>query len=181
METEIRTFGGGLDGHRGSINDICFCSTDTYQTHLASAGDDGLLVWNLYPTPEDEDGEDEGNDTEDEVEQSLDFNPRSRGTASSRHGAQHTTKSLPVPTSYMIKSPHPLRSISSHPSSANEFMISDTHGTVSIVDWTRLDESGPTGWRGHRVVELIEPRTMTGGRRGTWTGAASWKRDDQAL
>lgn len=207
-QERVKLFPGGLTGHHGRINDVCFCTSESYQTHVASVGDDGLLVWNLYPGTYDSDKENENKgddmrldsdpeedgDTEDEeVDQALD--PDYRGSQRRRRtkvsmfysdAKLDETQTLddddddeeqPVRAfNYPIPFSHPLHSIAAHPSSADQFMVSDTHGTVYIIDWTEVDREKPEGWRGHRVVELVDPRALTD--RSSWGGAASWKPDD---
>lgn len=210
---EIRPFGGGLSGHHKTINDVCFCTSETYQTHCASVGDDGLIMWNLYPKAEgdeDEHGdgaenttgrnttngvEGTGTDTEEEVERSLEPEsrhssraPRTNTNAATPGAPLRPLADAPPPqaTAYIIKFPHPLHTISAHPNSASQFMVSDVRGVVCIVDWTKTtlgqDSVGRPGWRGHRVVELVDPRALAdgvAGGRGKWTGGAGWKRDDK--
>ena len=121
----------------------------------------------------------EGNETEDD-EQEVVFDKTSRGNLPVPQGNSYVHTPL-QPTAYNINFSRPLHSISSHPNSANQFMVSDSRGTVFIVDWTALDPTKPAGWRGHRVVELIDPRALTDGLTGvrsTWTGGASWKPND---
>ncbi|KAG9018911.1 hypothetical protein FRB90_008302, partial [Tulasnella sp. 427] len=199
-----------LSGHHKTINDVCFCTSETYQTHCASVGDDGLIMWNLYPKPEADDEEDEedaenrdpgrgdgtGTDTEEEVERSLEpesllssASPRTNlGTNTPRAQTQPVLEDAPTPqaTAYIIKFPHPLHTISAHPNSASQFMVSDVRGVVCIVDWTKTtlgqENIGRPGWRGHRVVELVDPRALSdgvAGGKGHWTGGAGWKRDDK--
>ena len=203
--TEVRMFGSGLSGHHGRINDVCFCTSETYLTHVASAADDGhLILWNLYPLLNSADANGDastpgpgmaidfetGHDTEEETEPSVEPSRKSqsqRRSASRRTPRTGRTSSLepiavPEATAYIIKFAHPLHSISSHPSSASQFMVSDTYGQVFLIDWTKLEpNSKPAAWRGHRVVELVDPRALTDGltgSKGRWTGGASWKRDD---
>ncbi|KAG8904322.1 hypothetical protein FRB99_001907 [Tulasnella sp. 403] len=182
-ESEVRPFGGGLSGHHKRINDICFCTSETYQTHVASIGDDGLILWNLYPRINEagdlsfgQHSSDGGDDTEEEDV----FQTITSKAPKPYHKSENTLP--PQPTAYIIKFPHPLHSIASHPLSANQFMVSDSAGTVFIVDWTKLDSDKPsTMWKGHRVVELVDPRALTDrltGGKPSWTGGASWKYDD---
>lgn len=70
-------------------------------------------------------------------------------------------------------------------------MVSDSHGTLSVLNWMDLDESDNTSsigqdeavqiWRGHRVAEFIDPGYLGRGALGlsdTWGGGASWKPND---
>ncbi|KAG8880007.1 hypothetical protein FRB98_005379 [Tulasnella sp. 332] len=204
QQERIKLFPGGLTGHHGRINDVCFCTSETYQTHVASVGDDGFLVWNLYPRMYESEKENEENnmrldsgpedgDTEDEeVDQALntdygggsrrrrtkvsmfysDLNVPGRSDEAADDNEEQPVRAI----NYPIPFSHPLHSIAAHSSSANQFMVSDTHGTVYIIDWTKLDQEKPEGWRGHRVVELVDPRALTD--HSSWGGAASWKPDD---
>lgn len=157
-----------MTGHHKRVNDLSFCTSETYQTHMASIGDDGLIIWNLYPPSTDQNDSqetelDNPDDSFIEVERSLE--PK-------EEDAEEPMAPPPLPTAYVVKFPHALHSISSHPSSANQFVVSDVQGTVFIVDWTK---------KGHRVVELVDPRALTDSLTGgkcVWTGGASWKRDD---
>lgn len=170
-------------------------------------------MWNLYPKAEgdeDEHGdgaenttgrnttngvEGTGTDTEEEVERSLEPEsrhssraPRTNTNAATPGAPMWPLADAPPPqaTAYIIKFPHPLHTISAHPNSASQFMVSDVRGVVCIVDWTKTtlgqDSVGRPGWRGHRVVELVDPRALAdgvAGGRGKWTGGAGWKRDDK--
>lgn len=185
---EVRMFGGGLSGHHKRINDVCFCSSKTYETHVASIADDGLILWNLYPSSSEEDAANEAASEQagtssynaipvDEIDLSVDM-------SKSQARSKSTADTLPPePTAYSIKFSHPLHTISSHPLSANQFMVSDSHGKVFLIDWTELDldNQSVTAWRGHRVVELVDPRAVAdslAGGKVRWSGGASWKRDD---
>ncbi|KAG8997532.1 hypothetical protein FRB94_007625 [Tulasnella sp. JGI-2019a] len=206
QQERVKLFPGGLTGHHGRINDVCFCTSETYQNYVASVGDDGFLVWNLYPRIYDESDKDDGDDvthmrldsdqesgdTEDEeIDQALNADLRRQQTKVSMfysiarmEGENAEARPVVIDDNeepvrafnYPIPFSHPLHSIASHPSSANQFMVSDTHGTVYIIDWTKLEEEKPEGWRGHRVVELVDPRALTD--HSAWGGAASWKPDD---
>lgn len=203
QKQNVKLFPGGLTGHHGRINDVCFCNPGTYETHVASVGDDGFLLWNLYPQAEALDNDESmerigsAGDTDEEVENSArqdDANGvRSRRTklqsfystgvpATTNDGNENAEEDLEPAraTNYPIPFSHPLHSISSHPKSANQFMVSDTHGTVFIIDWTKLDQEKPQGWRGHRVVELVDPRGLSDSA-SAWGGSAHWNPDDLNL
>jgi hypothetical protein len=62
-------------------------------------------------------------------------------------------------------------------------MVSDSHGNVSVINWTELEPSeGRTeAWRGHRVAELVDPKALAEsltGVSGQWGGGAGWKPSD---
>ncbi|KAG8927680.1 hypothetical protein FRC02_007933 [Tulasnella sp. 418] len=205
IEGNVTPFGGGLSGHHGRINDVCFCLAETYHNNVASIGNDVLILWNLNPTNASEaeneydDDDDEGGDTEEEVENDLNFSMSvgsidqsqltspSKGTSRSKSAAtrQHSKDQTPAfhPTAYPITFPHPLHTVTAHPKSANQFVVSDSRGTVFVVNWTELGQEN-AGTRRHRVVELTDPRALTDGLtsvKGAWSGGASWKPNDVNL
>jgi len=169
---EVYPFGGGLSGHRGRINDICFCTAgDNYSKYIATVGDDKLcIVWDLYPP--------HASNRDREESPSLSASP-SPSPLSSESDAQRSD-----PVAYPITFSHPLHTVSSHSANARSFMVSDSRGTVSVINWTELEQdlSKADGWRGHRVVELVDPRALADGLTSlssTWGGGASWKQDDE--
>ncbi|KDQ12324.1 hypothetical protein BOTBODRAFT_34611 [Botryobasidium botryosum FD-172 SS1] len=163
---EVYPFGGGLSGHRGRINDICFCNSYRY---IATAGDDKLcIVWDLDPPG-----------TGNHGKEPPPTASRSPSPLSSESDEQRSD-----PVAYPITFSHPLHTVSSHSANARSIMVSDSRGTVSVINWTELvqDQSTADGWRGHRVVELVDPRALADGLTGlsnTWGGGASWKQDDE--
>jgi len=171
---EVFAFGGGLSGHQGRINDICFCiAGEGSSRYIATVGDDKVcIVWDLYPSQQ-------GNHRDQEGSQSPSPLPQSPTPFSSESDAQRSD-----PIAYSIQFSHSLHSVSSHPANARSFMVSDSRGTVSVIDWTVLeqDQSKAEGWRGHRVVELVDPRALADGSTNlssSWGGGASWKQDDE--
>ena len=82
----------------------------------------------------------------------------------------------PQPTAYAIPFPHPLTSVSSHPLSSREFLVSDDHGSIFLTDWRSDPEEDP---RNLNVVELVEPRALSDAVSGIGSvGAAAWRADN---
>lgn len=94
------------------------------------------------------------------------------------------TPSLPArpqPTAYVIGFPHPLTTISSHPSTSKEFLVSDCRGSLFITDW-RSDpqDADPNNWRHSSLVELTEPYALSSSSMGlsnSRVASAAWRRD----
>jgi hypothetical protein len=87
----------------------------------------------------------------------------------------------PQPTAYVIAFPHPLTSISSHPSTSKEFLVSDCRGSIFATDW-RSDpqDANPNNWRHSSLVELTEPYALSSSYVGlskSCFGSAAWCRD----
>ncbi|KAJ3761852.1 hypothetical protein EV360DRAFT_36960 [Lentinula raphanica] len=151
---DIFHFGGGLSGHHGKINDITFCGGMGIESsrYVATVSDDKMLmVWDL--TPHD-------TDVQDEIQ-----SPDSR----------------PQPTVYVMAYPHPLTSIDSHTSTTKELLVSDSRGTVYIVDW-RSDPSASEqdSWRSSSVLELTDPHALSEVSVGLslkLSGSVAWRRD----
>jgi len=80
------------------------------------------------------------------------------------------------PAAYAIPFPHPLTSVSSHPLSSKEFLVSDNRGSIFLTDWrSDLEEDS----RHLNVVELIEPRALSDAVGGLGsTGVAAWRADN---
>ena len=85
------------------------------------------------------------------------------------------------PTAYVLAFPHPLTTISSHPSTGKEFLVSDCRGSIFITDWrSDPDESEQHNWRHSNLVELVEPHALSDAMTGLsvqWTGSAAWRGD----
>lgn len=93
------------------------------------------------------------------------------------------TSSRPQPTAYVISFPHPLTSVSSHPSSSKEFLVSDCRGSIFLTDWRsepgENESEGLSPWNSS-VLELVEPRALSDtvtGLSTKWSGSVSWRRD----
>ncbi|KAG5645858.1 hypothetical protein DXG03_005200 [Asterophora parasitica] len=87
----------------------------------------------------------------------------------------------PQPTAYVIAFPHPLTTISSHPSTSKEFLVSDCRGSIFLTDW-RSDPQNvdQDSWRHSSLVELVEPTSLADHAMGLsrhWTGSVAWRRD----
>ena len=79
--------------------------------------------------------------------------------------------------------PHPLTSISSHPLTSKEFLISDCRGSVYLTDW-RSDaqdlEGNGAGLRHSNLAELVEPGALAAacmGQSWRWSGLTAWRVD----
>ncbi|RDB24026.1 Nucleoporin Nup37 [Hypsizygus marmoreus] len=161
----IFPFGGGLSGHHGKVNDMTFCGGrgDDSTRYVATVSDDKMLmVWDLRPT--------------------VDIT--SRGPSPGRPTPLHETPSpsaRPQPTAYVIAFPHPLTTISSHPSTGKEFLVSDSRGSIFMTDW-RSDpqDNSQSDWRHSSLIELVEPYALSDaslGRTAQWSGSVAWRRD----
>ncbi|KAF6764928.1 hypothetical protein DFP72DRAFT_869603 [Ephemerocybe angulata] len=143
----IFPFGGGLSGHHGLINDMTFVGgwSDDSSRYVATVSDDKMLmVWDLSPPSE--------------VRHTLgDDDSMSDGSPSPAPRAQ--------PTAYVIPFAHPLTSISSHPQTSKEFLVSDCRGSVYLTDWRS---------------DLVEPFSMAGSCMNfpvPWSGSTAWRAD----
>jgi hypothetical protein len=82
----------------------------------------------------------------------------------------------PQPAVYAISFPHPLTSVSSHPRSSKEFLVSDNYGTIFLTDWRSDPGEDP---RHLNVIELVEPRALSDAVSGLGsTGVAAWRADN---
>lgn len=132
-------------------------------TRTFRTDDKMLMVWDLHPpTPargaQQDEGDDNMNDDDDDDDESR-----------------------PQPTAYVIPFPHPLTSISSHPHTSKEFLVSDCRGSVYLTDW-RSDpvdiEEG--NLRHSNLVELVEPYALSASCMGhpvKWSGSTAWRSD----
>ena len=93
----------------------------------------------------------------------------------------NTPSTRPQPVSYVVQFPHPLTTVSSHPSTSKELLVSDSRGSIFLTDWrTDPDENVLDSWRNSSVIELVEPRALSDAVSGAsqkWSGSASWRRD----
>ncbi|KAG6332255.1 hypothetical protein ID866_6835 [Astraeus odoratus] len=162
---QIFSFGGGLSGHHGKVNDMCFCGgrDEDNGRYVATVSDDKMLmVWDLNPTLD--------------ISSGIVSPVRLGGDDSSE-----TTDTRPQPTAYAIAFPHPLVTVNSHPSSSKEFLVSDCRGSVFLVDWrTDPGQTEQGSWRHSIVLELIESRAISDSLMATpFRGGAftAWRRD----
>ena len=82
----------------------------------------------------------------------------------------------PQPAAYAIPFPHPLTSVSSHPLSSKEFLVSDNRGSIFLTDWRSDPEEDS---RRLNVIELVEPRALSDAVSGLGsTGVAAWRADN---
>ncbi|KAJ7046506.1 hypothetical protein C8F04DRAFT_1060692 [Mycena alexandri] len=155
----VYPFGGGLSGHHGRVNDMTFCGGkgEDSTRYVATVSDDKMLmVWDLYPTLDTSSGR---------------SSPESSGMSASPPPRLQ-------PTAYVIAFPHPLTTVSSHPSSSKEFLVSDTRGSIFLTDWrSDPDDSDYESWR---LVELIEPYALAATSTGISVpgGWAAWRGDN---
>ncbi|KAF9459559.1 hypothetical protein BDZ94DRAFT_1006167 [Collybia nuda] len=156
IDEHIFPFGGGLSGHHGKVTDMVFCGGrgEDSARYVATVSDDKMMmVWDLHPT-----------------------------IMSSNQPPTPSLSARPQPTAYVIAFPRPLSTISSHPSTSKEFLISDCHGSIYITDW-RSDpqDTDPNNWRHSSLVELTEPYALSGsslvGLSAHCIGSAAWHRD----
>ena len=99
---------------------------------------------------------------------------RSPSAVGSDRVGDHSCSGRPEPAVYAIPFPHPLTSVSSHPLSSKEFLVSDNHGSIFLTDWRSDPEE-----RNLNVIELIEPRALSDAVGGTGSaGVAAWRADN---
>lgn len=100
-------------------------------------------------------------------------------------GMERDTPPRRQPTAYVIAFSHPLMTVSAHPSTSNEFLVSDCRGNIFLTDWrSDPDENEQDAWRNASVVELVEPRALAQAAisaEGKWSGCASWRRDSAEM
>ncbi|TDL23611.1 hypothetical protein BD410DRAFT_142541 [Rickenella mellea] len=154
-------FGGGLTGHHGRINDLSFVGgRERVAQHLASVSDDkNLIVWDLYPSTD-----------------------HANSPINSPLPSQSPSGTRAQPTALVIPFAHPLTSVSSHPLTSKEFIVSDCRGSVFLTDWRKDPNEEDETW--HHIVELVHPTALAKAatnRSGYWTGCASWRRDSLDL
>lgn len=86
------------------------------------------------------------------------------------------------PTALVIPFAHPLSSVSAHPSTSKEFIVSDARGSVFLTDWRKdPNDEDEDAWHHQSVVELVHPRALAEAATslsGQWTGCASWRIDN---
>ncbi|KAJ7694085.1 hypothetical protein B0H17DRAFT_1168601 [Mycena rosella] len=159
-ETQF-SFGGGLSGHHGRVNDMAFCGGrgEDSTRYLATVSDDKMLmVWDLYPT----------------------LDTSSNRTSPDSLGMSGSSSPPPrlQPTAYVIAFPHPLNTVDAHPSSSKEFLVSDARGSIFLTDWRSDPEEGDyDSWR---MVELVEPYALAATSTGLSVqgGWAAWRGDN---
>ncbi|KAG2061396.1 hypothetical protein BDR06DRAFT_1016493 [Suillus hirtellus] len=159
-------FGGGLSGHHGKVNDMCFCGGRDQDNarYVATVADDKMLmVWDLHPALD--------------ISSGIPSPERSLGT-----DASPSPHPRPQPTSYVISFPHPLVTVNCHQSSSKEFLVSDSRGSIFLTDWRSDPEQSEQGsWRHSSVIELVEPHGLSKSLMGIssqWTGFAAWRQDN---
>jgi hypothetical protein len=96
-------------------------------------------------------------------------------SAGSDRAGDRSFQDRPQPAAYAIPFPHPLTSVSSHPLSSKEFLVSDNRGSIFLIDW----RSGPEEFRHSNVIELVEPRALSDAVSGLGSaGVAAWRADN---
>jgi len=161
----IFPFGGGLSGHHGRVNDMSFCGGRDRENarYVATVSDDKMLmVWDLHPT--------------------LDISSGIPSPEISTNNGSSPPSPRPQPTAYVITFPHPLTTVSSHPTSSKEFLVTDCRGSIFLTDWRTDPELTEQGsWRHSTLVELVEPHALADSLLGTslhWSKFAAWRRDN---
>lgn len=156
---DILSFGGGLTGHHGRINDITFVGgQDDNARHVATVSDDkNLIVWDLRP--------------KSSTESDLFLN-----------GATSSPDTPPQPTALVLPFAYPLCSISSHATSSKEFIVSDCRGSLFVVDWRKdPSENEEEAVTHQNFIELVHPRSLADAVSNIPTnlsGYASWHTSD---
>ncbi|KAL5490128.1 hypothetical protein ACEPAI_4961 [Sanghuangporus weigelae] len=154
----IRKFGGGLTGHHARVNDITFVGgQEDIARHVATVSDDrNLIVWDLRPS------------VTNNLESCEDPQPS---------GCQ--------PTALVIPFAHPLCSVSSHASTSKELLVSDTRGSVFLIDWRKDPSDSDKEVFSHQsILELVHPRSLSDALANTSKslfGYASWRTDDPSI
>ncbi|GJJ12516.1 hypothetical protein Clacol_006759 [Clathrus columnatus] len=156
----IFVFGGGLSGHRNLINDLTWCGGygEESSRFLASVSDEKiLLLWDLSVPTE--------------------------GTSPNFLSDYKNPSQRPQPIPFAISYAHPLHSIVSHPSTSKELVVSDSQGSVFVVDWRYdpADEHPEDRYRGLSIAQLIDPRALADARTGmqtVWGGSVDWHPED---
>ncbi|KAA1478812.1 hypothetical protein DENSPDRAFT_845929 [Dentipellis sp. KUC8613] len=159
----VFSFGGGLSGHHGPVNDVSFCggrAPDNFR-YVATVSDDRMLmVWDLQPT--------------------LDI-PSTLSSPSPTLTHQPTASNAdirPQPTAYAMPFLHPLVSIASHPSTSNELVVADSKGSVFLIDWR--SEPGRAAidmWPRGGALELVDPHALAEQPSTAMAGSVDWRRD----
>ncbi|KAF9002014.1 hypothetical protein BDQ17DRAFT_1327033 [Cyathus striatus] len=163
-EEHIFSFGGGLSGHHGRVNDMIFCGgwDEDSARYVATVSDDKMLmVWDLLPTV------------------NISSSKPSPARSTDLDNCAITSRSQP--TAYVIPFPHPLVTIDSHPSTSKEFLVADCHGSIYLTDW-RSDPDDPNRdhLRHSNVMEFADPHALAMASMGNsvrWTGSAAWRAD----
>ena len=116
---------------------------------------------------------------DDKVLMVWDLETRTGGgspSAGSDHAGDRSILDRPQPAAYAIPFPHPLTSVSSHPLSSKEFLVSDNHGSIFLTDWRSDPEEDS---RRLNIIELVEPRALSDAVSGLGSaGVAAWRADN---
>jgi len=101
-----------------------------------------------------------------------------------RESVNGSMQDRPQPTAFVIPFAHPLTSVSSHPFTSKDLLVSDCRGSVFLTDWRSDPPDGdPDDCRHATVVELVEPRALADALSGVsvysgMTSAAAWRMDN---
>lgn len=114
-----------------------------------------LLVWDLHP----------------------EIGPSTRST--SRDDSRTPPPApRPQPTAFVTPFSHPLTSVSSHPASSSNLLISDCRGSVYLVDW-RSDPVEEIINKHNSTVELLAPWALSDAVGGSAIRCSTaWRPDD---
>ncbi|VDB88620.1 unnamed protein product [Peniophora sp. CBMAI 1063] len=152
-EESIFDFGGGLTGHHAAISALTFCGGAGSYVASASA-DHMLIIWDLSPQ--------------------LDI-PSTFSTSPSPGPMRKQ------PTAYPIPFPHPLTSLSAHPRSDKDLLISDARGTLYLLDWRSERGATDTILSRRATLSLTHPRALASPDAHSAGGSAAWARDNMDL
>ena len=122
-----------------------------------------MIIWDLYASP---DGE-----------------PNSDGVFAS-DGDYSSSRSL-RPSALVIPFASPLCSVSSHPSTNKEFLVSDSRGTLYVIDWQREPGQDDGNSFEHPCgLQLVHPRALADAVSNlsrNLAGHASWHVDNSQM
>lgn len=86
------------------------------------------------------------------------------------------------PTALVIPFAYPLCSISSHASTSKEFLVSDSRGSIFLIDWRKDPNDSDEEAFGHQnILELVHPKSLADASANLpryLSGWASWRADD---
>ncbi|KAG1778608.1 hypothetical protein EV702DRAFT_1219177 [Suillus placidus] len=142
-------FGGGLSGHHGKVNDMCFCGGRDQDNarYVATVADDKMLmVWDLHPALD--------------ISSGIPSPERSIGS-----DASSSPHPRPQPTAYVIAFPHPLVTVNCHQFSSKEFLSKASRGAGGTPGVIELVEP-------HALSKSLM------GISSQWTGFAAWRQDN---
>lgn len=90
--------------------------------------------------------------------------------------------SRPQPTALVIPFAFPLCSVSAHASTSKELLVSDSRGSIFLIDWRKDPNDDKVDAFSHQnIIELVHPRTLADASSNIpkhLSGWAAWKTDD---